>query len=141
VRTRFVAVSLGVAVAAVGCGTARLTHRELLVRADTVCAKYNRRVAKLGTPQGVRQIRAFAVRVRPIYRSSLSELRALRPPKEDERAFDAWLASDERIQLDVEQLAHANAATVRNAVAQAAADDARSTRLARALGLDVCGKP
>jgi hypothetical protein len=68
-------------------------------------------------------------------------LTALRPPKEDERAFDAWLASDRRIQIDLETLSRVTAATVRPAVAQATADDARSSRLARALGFDVCGKP
>ena len=64
-------------------------------------------------------------------------------PKEDENAFDAWLAADRRTELDVEQLARAarrgDVHAVRAAVAQASADDARSSRLANALGLSICG--
>ena len=94
-------------------------------------------------PRTLRQIRRFAARVLPAYRTAIGKLDALRPPKEDENAFDAWLAADRRTELDVEQLARAarrgDVHAVRAAVAQASADDARSSRLANALGLSICG--
>jgi hypothetical protein len=124
-----------------GCGAGPLTHPQLLVQADTVCAAYNTRTAKLGRPRTLPEVRRYAARVLPIYRDALRKLSALRPPKQDERAFAVWLASDRRIAVDVEHLRHVTkAAGLRTAVAQASADDARSARLARVLGLDVCGK-
>ncbi len=124
-----------------GCGSSPLTHQQLLVKADTVCASYNTRVARLGRPRTLPQIRSYAQHVLPIYRDSLQQLDSLKPPQEDTRAFDAWLASDRRVAVDVEALSRVqSAARLRTAVAQAAADDARSSRLAARLGLDVCGK-
>ena len=88
-------------------------------------------------------MRRFADRVLPVYRKAIARLAKLRPPKEDESAYGVWLAADRRIQVDVEELGRAarrgDVRAVRAAVAQAAADDARSTRLAGALGLSVCG--
>jgi hypothetical protein len=73
----------------------------------------------------------------------MAKLDALRPPKQDEDAYEAWLAADRRIEVDIEQLARAarrgDVHAVRSAVAQASADDARSSRLASALGLSICG--
>jgi hypothetical protein len=108
-----------------------------------VCAKYNRATARLTQPRTLRQMQRFAERVLPLYRDAIARLGSLRPPREDDSAFEAWIAADRRIQLDLEQLGRAarrgDAHAVRAAVAQASADGARSSRLASALGLSVCG--
>jgi hypothetical protein len=143
VRRQLALFCAATVLAVAGCGDTRLTHEQLLDRADAVCATYNRATVKLAPPRTLRQIRRLAARVLPAYRTAIAKLDALRPPKEDENAFDAWLAADRRIQLDVEQLARAarrgDVHAVRAAAAQASADDARSSRLANALGLSICG--
>jgi hypothetical protein len=143
VQRRLVLLGAVTVLAVAGCGDSRLTHEQLLNQADAVCATYNRATVRLAQPRTLRQIRRFTARVLPAYRRAIAKLDALRPPKEDENAFDAWLAADRRIQLDVEELARAakrsDAHAVRAAVAQASADDARSSRLANALGLSICG--
>jgi hypothetical protein len=145
---RFVAAlvvaAAGTALAA-GCGSSRLSHEQLVERADAVCARYDAAVKKLRTPRTLIDVERYTRRVIPIYRRALAELAALVPPKDDLPTFRALLRADRKIAADLEALAAAAAARqiphVRAVVRMATAHNRRGNRLARRLGLKVCSKP
>lgn len=145
VRTVAIAALAGVAALA-GCGgSGRLSHADFVRSADGICSRYDARVKRLGTPRTLAQIERYAARVLPIYRRAVGELAALAPPRQDEPAVRAWLASDRRVERQVESLLAAvrtrRLPDVRAAARRTGAADARSNRLARRLGLKICSKP
>lgn len=142
--TRRAALSLlAVAVVLAGCGASRLSHEELVKRGDAVCSRYKRQVRNVPPPASVRQVQRYVARVLPPYRRALDELRALKPPKADDAGTAAWLQMDERVAADLERLRAAARrgayGDVRHAIAAAAADDRRASRLAARVGFNVCG--
>lgn len=127
------------------CGSSRLSHDEFVDRANDVCSRYEAAVKKLDAPKTLVAIEAYANRVLRRYRSALGELRALDPPKDDAPSVEAWLAADRRIAADLEALEAAATSRqiprVQEIVLRTRADDVRSNRIARRLGLAVCARP
>lgn len=133
------------AVLLAGCGSSRLSHAEYVKRANAICTSYRAAVKKLPRPNSVTEIETYARRSLVRYRTALAQLEALKPPQEDAVTAGQLLATDRKIAKDVEAIADAardrKIPAVQTATAQAAADNARSDRLAAELDLTACTKP
>ena len=88
-------------IALAGCGGGgddRLTHEEFVAKADAICAKYQKRGARL--PQGERTkegiVRSVDQLMR-LFRKQLGELRALNPSKDDAEMVDRWVRAQEHM--------------------------------------------
>ncbi len=132
------------ALAGCGGGSAdRLSQAEFVSRADAICRKYEERLDALGQPTNVTELRSFAERALPIARAGREELAELRPPKNRQETYDAWLAEGARAIEIVERLRDAAAendpAEIQRIGAAAQATDRESNRLAAELGFRQCG--
>jgi hypothetical protein len=65
----------------------RLSHAELVPRAQAACAKRTRALAALARPRTKTDRRAFFAAVASIERAEAEALASLRPPRRDEREF------------------------------------------------------
>lgn len=141
---RLVAGSVAVVVLVSGCGSSRLSHDAFGKRANEICTAYDSAVKKLRTPRTLTQVERYANRVLPIYRRALAALAQLRPPQSDAPAVRSWLRADRAIERDLVRLSAAadsrQIPRVQAVVVRARADNSRSNRLARRLGLTVCAK-
>jgi hypothetical protein len=144
-RRRALLLSAAGALLLAACGgSGRLSHGSFVAKANAICADYHAHAAKLPRPHKTSAFATYARRLLPLYRDALARLEALRPPNADASAYAQLLARDRGIERDVEAIARAahagNASAYRAALARARTDDARSSELARTLGLDVCAR-
>ena len=77
-----------------GGGSGRLSKAEYAKRADAICTKYNAKIRALGRPTAISGLPAYVDKALPLARKGDDELRALEPPK-DEQRLAALKASDD----------------------------------------------
>jgi hypothetical protein len=146
VRCAILALSL-LLVAAAGCGSGgdkRLSRDEYAKRADAVCRRTNRLTQPPGDISSMPALARFAdAALKPLDRA-LVELRALRPPKDEQATAGAWLRQLARLRADaarIRDLARANDANGLRAFALAAMKrNERFQELATRLGMTVCNR-
>jgi protein-tyrosine-phosphatase len=133
-----------VTVLVASCGSSTLSHGDFVKQANAICGAYRGEVTKVKTPATLSETEVYARRVLVVYRAALAKLEALKPPKEDEVTVQTWIATDKRIESDIEAIAAAakerRIPAVRAATERAALDNQASDRLASQLGLTVCAK-
>ncbi len=136
---------LVVALVAAGCGDGgRLTPREFRREASRICRQGNARAQRVDVPP-LRDAAAAAREIRRVVatqRSSLRELRDLRPPKDDAMTVEMWLAVVDQL-LDeadaVKDALHAHdIVRAREAAGRAAVLDDRARTLASHFGIAPC---
>lgn len=129
-------------VTACGGGTKRLSSQQYAQRANAICARFNQQVRSFGTAANLKQLAALANKTAPALKTAARALRGLKPPKDEARTADAWIAKIDQLRTDVEQIrdrAEANdLAGVRRLVPSATRDDDATNRLARSLGATAC---
>jgi hypothetical protein len=146
VRCAVLALALLVVVAA-GCGSGgekRLSRDEYAQRADAVCRRTNRLTQPPGDVSSMAALARFADRtLKPLDRA-LADLRALRPPEDEQTTVDAWLRQLARLRDDAVRIrdrARANDARGVSTVALAATRrNERFKELATQLGMTVCSR-
>ena len=143
-RCAVTALSLVIVVTA-GCGSGgekRLSKEEYARRADAVCRRYNEATRAFGTPRSMRALARVANRSLPFLDRAIRDLRALKPPKDEEHVARTWLRQLSRLRGDVVRIrdrARANDARgVRTVVPAATRRNERFTELATQLGMTVC---
>ena len=131
------------ALAACGSDNRGPSPIEYAQRADAICSRYNQQTARLrdrGT--GVENLARIADRPLALLDRATARLRALPTPRDESEAAQRWLASLQRLHVDVVKIrdaARANdLATVRAAAVIAERDDEASNALARRLGMTAC---
>ncbi|HET7567213.1 MAG TPA: hypothetical protein VFJ91_04425 [Gaiellaceae bacterium] len=138
-------VLAGAALALAGCGDGRLSHAAYVKRADAVCSAFATRVPLLTRPKSYDAVAAYVERTLPLYADALDKLKALKPPRADEPAVQAWLAADAAVAAALRTL---RAAALRKD--PAATNDAANAlqgrsldarKAASALGLQACASP
>jgi hypothetical protein len=146
VRRALLALSV-LLVLASGCGNngeKRLSKEEYAKRADVVCRRYNEATRPLGTPQSMPALAKVADRSLPLLDRAIRDLRALRPPEDEEATARTWLRQLSLLRADVVRLrdrARANNAKgVRAVVPAATRRNERFADLATQLGMSVCNQ-
>jgi hypothetical protein len=136
-----------VAVSAAGCGSGgekRLSRDEYAQRADAICRRTNRLTKPPAAVTSMPALARFADRtLRPLDRA-LADLRALRPPEDEQATAKAWLRQLALLRADavrIRNLARENdAGGVRKVALAATARDDRFKQLATQLGMTVCNR-
>jgi hypothetical protein len=117
----------------------RLSHAELVSRAEAACAKRTRALAALARPRAKADRRAFFAAVASIERAEAEALSSLRPPRRDEREFARLLGASAEL-ADISErflvaVAHDDAHERRRALADAERASTAYDRAARRLRL------
>ena len=143
---RRVCLALVVVVLAAGCGggSGRLSKAEYSKRADAICTKYNAKLKALARPTSISGLPAYVDRALPLARKGDEELRALRPPKDEEKTAKEWLDQNDSVVGSMERLRGAatkgDRAGIQTALNEATSANRTANGLARRLGLSVCAQ-
>jgi hypothetical protein len=136
-----------VAALAGGCGSSgqkRLSREEFAQRADAVCRRTNRLTQPAATPTTMPGLARLAERSLPPLDRARRELRALRPPEDEEATVRAWLRQLGLLRagaVRIRDRAQANDAKGVQAAAVATQRvNARFHALAARLGMQVCSR-
>jgi hypothetical protein len=139
---------LAVALLAVACGSkgnGTLSHAELLENADAICAAAHAEARKAPTPRKPGEIVPGLNAALAIAQRELAQLRALKPSKDDARAYAGLLTRFERtIKLAQETRDAVKAKTALRAqvlIQAAVRSNTESQSYAGGFGLQVCSKP
>jgi hypothetical protein len=137
---------LPLAAVAVACGGGddRLSRGELQSRVNAICVEVDSQVKALGEPESIDEVAEFARKATRLAREGVAELRALEPPKDDERQYDRFLAEGDRVvalSRRLEEAAEeADAEALEQILQEARDSEDRSDRVARDLGFDECAE-
>jgi hypothetical protein len=136
-----------VVVLAGGCsggGEKRLSREEFAQRADVVCRRTNRLTQPATTPTTMPGLARLAERSLPPLDRALRELRALRPPENEEPTVRAWLRQLRLLRakaVRIRDRAQANDARgVQTAALAAQRVNDRFHELGSRLGMAVCSR-
>jgi hypothetical protein len=147
-RVRAIPFVLAIVVFA-GCGSSgssgqRLTRKEYAGRADAICSNYKQKTDAVSRPADLPGLAKVADQVLPLLDSARGELRALRPPQNEEATAKAWLDEFDVIVEDIEKIRDEakknDSAAVRAAAAPALQHNQHANELASQLGMTVCSK-
>jgi uncharacterized coiled-coil DUF342 family protein len=136
---------LAIAVAA-GCGGGggggeRLTREEYAKKADSICGKFNQQTKDLKV-SNMSELVAAVDKTTPVLDKALRQLRALKPPENEQATADRWLAQIEKLKSDLKDIrdkASANdLAGVQTSATRAQQDNSKGNQLATQLGMTVC---
>ena len=137
-----------VLVAATACGSSgsRLSHAQLVQRANAICQKFNQQLKALPQPTDPLKIGAYIKKAVPLEQVALTSLRKLNPSKRDEGDYKLFVSQVQRettiaqTELVPATQAPTNPKHVRFILSKLAAMDKRGNALANKLGLTVCGQ-
>ena len=143
-----IAIALAVALAAAGCGAGdgggdRLTKEEYIAQADAICKQANEEIDALGEPATLEEIVTLAASAIEIQEESLAELRALKPPEEDEATLnEAYDLVEQQVEVGKQVKAAAEAGdmeTIQTLIAENDPLDEQADQIALDYGLTECG--
>jgi len=139
------ALAFAVAALAAGCGgSGRLSKAEYVKRADAICTKYNAKLKALSRPTSISGLPAYVDEALPLARKGDRELRALKPPKDEEQTAKEWLDQNDSVVGSMERLRNAakkgDRAGIQTALNEASSANQSANQLARRLGLRVCAQ-
>jgi hypothetical protein len=143
---RRVALAVAVAGLVAGCGggSGRLSKAEYGKRADAICTKYNAKLKALARPTSISALPDYVDKALPLARKGDDELRALKPPKDEEQMAKEWLDQNDSVVGSMERLRDAakksDRAGIQTALNEATSSNQTANRLARRLGLRVCAQ-
>ena len=143
---RCTALVVGAVFLAAGCGGGGggLSKAEYAKRADAICTKYNAKLRGLARPTSISGLPAYVDKALPLARKGDDELRALKPPKDEEQAAKEWLDQNDSVVGSMERLRDAakkaDRAGIQVALNEASSANRTANRLARRLGLSVCAR-
>jgi hypothetical protein len=128
-----------------GCGGGgRLSKEEYSKRADAICSKYNAKLRALARPTSISALPAYVDQALPLARKGDDELRALKPPADEEKTAKEWLDQNDSVVGSMERLRDAakkgDRAGIQVALNEASSANQSANRLARRLGLGVCAR-
>lgn len=131
-----------------GCGedTEQLSAEELVSRGDEICKQGEERFAEIQQepPANPTEAREQTEELVEVARDELNELRNLRPPDELREPYDDYLEARgsalELLEQGRDAAEGKDAEGYAEAQAQAAADQPKRSKLAQAVGFEVCSK-
>jgi hypothetical protein len=137
-----------VVLVASACGGSggRLSHAQLVERANAICQRFNQQLKALPQPTNPLEIGAYIRKAVPLEQVAFTSLRKLKPPKSDEGTYKLFIAQVQReTTLAQDELVPAtqaptNPGNVRSILTKLSAMDRRGNALANKLGLTVCGQ-
>jgi hypothetical protein len=141
---RALVLALATTLALVGCGgeAKRLSREEYAQKADAICAEGNRKTEQLPSPGNLPELADVSDKTLDILEDALADLRKLKPPRDQQKIVDQWLAQLETLTDDLEDIrdeARAQDLGGVQEVAERAQDhNARANELGTTLGMKIC---
>jgi hypothetical protein len=137
------AVIVLAAVSAAGCGgDGRLSQQELAKQANVICTGYHHDLNALSGGASFEGLERFAQRARPILQQGIDDLRELKPPKESEEIYTAWIDQTARDLTILDRTRRAARRHDQAELDKISADvdvlDRLADRMANQLGLTAC---
>jgi hypothetical protein len=133
-----------VLLAACSGGSGRLSREEYSKQADAICTKYNAKLKALARPTSINALPAYVDQALPLARKGDDELRALKPPKDEEQTAKEWLDQNDSVVGSMERLRDAatkgDRTGIQTALNEATSANRTANGLARRLGLTVCAQ-
>jgi len=148
VRAAGAVAALALAGVAAGCGGGdgggdRLTKAEYIAQADAICKAANEKIDALGEPASLEEVAALATSAIEIQEGSLAELRALKPPEEDEATLnEAYALVEQQVEVGKKVKAAAEAGdleAIQTLIAENEPLDDQADKIAADYGLTECG--
>jgi hypothetical protein len=143
-RAYLLVLALGLLAGCGGPSSQRLTRDQYASKADAICGKYKRKTDALSRPKTLSDLATVSDQLLPLLHGARRELRALRPPADEEATANAWLDEFAVTIDDVERIrdkAKAGDTAGVAAVARPALQhDRRGNELAAQLGMTVCSR-
>jgi hypothetical protein len=140
------AALLVVAVVFAGCGGGddRLSRDEYASKADTICAKYQRRTEGARSARTTDALARAADRTLAAFEDATRELEKLNPPESEEELVRRWFAQLDVLKQDVERIRDRARAGdlqgVRELAPLGLEHNRRANQLAARLGMRVCSE-
>jgi hypothetical protein len=138
---------LSAVIAATGCGDSggqRLSREEYASKADAICRQYGEEASALTNPTTVAELVTVLDKQLPILEKALDGVHRLKPPESEQATVDQWLANEDKIKADLEELrdkAKANDLQgVRAVEKKVTRDNHRVNQLATTLGMTLCNQ-
>ncbi|MCC6224409.1 MAG: hypothetical protein IT201_13085 [Thermoleophilia bacterium] len=146
-RAAAAVAALALAGVAAGCGGGgggdRLSKEEFIAQADAICKQANADIDALGEPTSLEEIVTLAASAIKIQEESLAELRALKPPEEDEATLnEAYDLVEQQVEVGKKVQAAAEAGdmeTIEALIAENEPLDEQADQIALDYGLTECG--
>jgi DNA-binding NtrC family response regulator len=143
---RLLVVAFAVTLVA-GCGGGggkRLSKTEFAAKADAICRKYNRLSQSASNPGNFSELAAAVHKLTTLLDQSVTDLRKLRPPKDEQATVDRWIDSVESIRNDLadvgDKAAKKDKSGIQAALRAGAKDNQRGNQLASQLGMTDCSE-
>jgi hypothetical protein len=137
-----VLVLLATACGGGGGSSARLSKEDFQSQANTICAKYQKQLDALGTPESLDEIPDLVDQALVILNKEVDEISELNPPEELQADFDKMIAASDRTKAAADDLSAAakegDQAAVQKALEKGNAASSEADQLAGTLGLDSC---
>ncbi len=98
---------LSAVIAATGCGDSggqRLSRAEYASKADAICRQYGEDTSGLTNPTTASELVTVLDKQLPILEKALGDVHRLKPPESEQATVDQWLAYEDRIKADLEEL-------------------------------------
>jgi hypothetical protein len=125
-----------------GCGGG-LSKGELVAKADAICARVNKQIAREPEPRSARDLQRLASRTVEISDPAIEEMAALEPPDELEADFGKFVASLKKQRDLTKQIGEAagegDTAKIQQVGADAQKAQAEYQRLSNKIGFKECG--
>ena len=81
-----------------GGGSKRLTKKQYAAKADTLCAAFNKQVNAVPTPKTIAEAATSFEKLLPLDRKLVADMKALKPPANEENVYSSAAALDLRFQ-------------------------------------------
>jgi hypothetical protein len=125
-----------------GGNSARLSKEDFQTQANAICAKYQKQLDALGTPESLDEIPDLVDEALVILNKEIDEVAALNPPEELQGDFEKMIAASNKTKAAADDLSAAakegDQAAVQKALEEGNAASDEADQLAGTLGLDSC---
>ena len=125
-----------------GCGGG-LSKQELVTKGDAICQRVNQQIAKEPQPKTAADVQALAKKTVELSDPAIEDMKALEPPDELEKDFDAFVASLKKQRDLTEQIGDAAGANDVTKIQKLGADAGKAQQEYRTLsgkiGFKECG--
>ncbi len=145
------ALSTVIVVTAAACGASgsggRLSHAQLVQRANAICDTIDKQLKALPQPTSVLDIGAYIKKAVPLEQTALVKMKKLKPSQSDESSFNLYVTQLQReVTLAQTELVPAtqaptNAKHVQFVLAKRTTMDKQGNSLANKLGFATCATP
>lgn len=137
--------ALCVALGTAGCGGgAPLSKSALDAKANSICARYTKKIDAVPTPRRIDEVPAYVVIVKPYLERGVDALASLKPPPDLKALYGSWMSTQRQALTQTDELRQAaernDVVGVNRMVQVLRSSASHGHSLAAKLGAGVCAR-